>query len=191
MDSPWAELLPANTDHARLVLVIARALGAYHRSPRLRHRVDTTPTVTGPRAIMVGFFRLCIADGVFEPHIPAHMRHPLPNHLLDPALLALESSQPKRYAARARPLVLRPRVAITDTPGNTNDGSLASEDLPRMLAACATPAERSFLTLIRTTGLRTGILTQTGGCHRPRPVRWRACVLFRVVEPSHRSATQM
>ena len=140
---------------------------------------------------MVGFFRLCIADGVFEPHIPAHMRHPLPNHLLDPALLALESSQPNRYAARARPLVLRPRVAITDTPGNTNDGSLASEDLPRLLAACATPAERSFLTLIRTTGLRTGILTRTGGCHRPRPVRWRACVLFRVVEPIHRSATQM
>jgi integrase len=134
-------VLPANISREGLIQLLARTLAVYYHSPRPRHRVRTTPTALDTRRVLLSYFRMAIADGVFEPTMPSDTQ--LDEHRLNAALLALEQSDPARYRATPVDPVLRDRHDITEA------------DVTALRNACRTPRERAYLELVSTTGLRS------------------------------------
>lgn len=109
----WPTMLPKNIDCDGLCRLLARTVAVYHASPRPRHRKQQTPTVTDARHVITSFFRCCISDGVFEPHIPSNAR--LDEHRLDMAVLHWENVDPSRFRALPPSLELRDRRNMSDT----------------------------------------------------------------------------
>ena len=139
------DVLPATVDRRGLLERAAWALGHHQRrGGGRRRRARATPSDTDPRRVLCGFWRGCVATGVFEPRIPATAAAGvLAPHLLDARLLALEAAEPGRY--RAEPPALR----LVDRPDPT------PADVAALEAACRTARERAYLALLTTTGVRT------------------------------------
>lgn len=125
----WPNMLPNTIDRDGLIALIARTLSVYHANPRRRHRKLQTPTITDAQPggvefvfltyhvplicrVMLSFFRCCIADGVFEPHIPCNAT--LDEHRLDQALLTWENTDPVRFRATPSSVELRDRPNISE-----------------------------------------------------------------------------
>jgi integrase len=136
-------ILPTTIDRDGLINLAARTLGAYHVAGvvRPRRRARTTPTAQDPRRELLGFLRMAVADGVFEPGVPPGTR--LDDNRLQAALLRLEDTDPARYRAGA------PAVCLRDRP------ELTTADVDALHTVCHSKAERAFLTLVSTTGLRS------------------------------------
>ena len=134
--------LPVGLDKTGLVERIPLSLGAsYARPGAERRRWRTTPTISDPRRVVVGFWRGCVSTGVFEPHIPATAC--VPDELaLDRRLTELALAHPERFRAEA------PTLRTEDRP------ELQPEDVEALRRACRHPRETALLELLATTGVR-------------------------------------
>lgn len=135
--------LPATLNLVELLDHLAHVVGTTMRRGRAFRRRRTTPTVTDPVALLLAFFRTCVRDGVYEPRIPCHAANSVNPVQVGRRVRCLAEAHPDRYAVGPRdPTTVREPPPLTEV------------DVARLEAACRTHAERAFLALVSTTGLR-------------------------------------